>query len=1511
MRLARKLSQLLARTLSFRVFAVGLCLIYAGYAASLELVIKEGDAAPGTGGTFNLPFNVNGFQPVLLDNCGITYFFAASELAPAAPRNGIWASNGTTTVDLAINGQILPQFEPSFEDCVGAGPLCGEIFNTQALFHVTGLGNVLLRTTREDNIGSVAFFEGTSNADLSPILVSTDIPGFPFNAMAIETGSGNYLAGPYIGNAPFGAVVGGLSDFVTPMIGVQAPDIADPVTVTEVVDTSFSSNFGFNENADLLFVSRLSDSSEALYLDPFGEAAPILLARTGSAVTGIADSVHSGLIFNFSGEAELNNNGKGYYFSQWISAVLPPGNDNLPREGIWRFDSSGQSELVVARYRDPARDIAFSTSEFSSTVFSNIILGKIAPNGDVWFNATGRERDVNGIPDSSDERVGLWRSPVGGGQLELVLRVTTSDAPGSPFPDGPNVPGTLLPGGDNFEGLGYSFYGFDEHSHLVFTTFGGIYIDGANGMELIVGKGDAIEVGPSDTRIVDLFTFNNGSIPGDVAAAFRNDRLAFSVKFTDGSTAIFRTAEVNSCELPYRVNSTADGIDQIKGDGFCNTGNLIGGQAECTLRAAIEEANARVGKQIVNFDIPADQATAGIFEIQVSSSFPLIIDPIVIDATSQMGYQPGAPAVELNAIPMGMNPSWGFQIVSGNSEVRGFSLYKFSKNAIVLQSNGGNRVRSNIIGSNAQNDPAIGNGEDGILIFNSANNIIGGTTVAERNIISRNGQAGTGGYGVRIEGMGSTGNEVIGNYIGTNVEGSQSLGNGQGGVLITDAPENSIGTSEPDTGNLISGNTGHGIRIQNPQAQGNVISGNVIGLDLSTTQVLGNTRHGVLISNGAGSGNIIGGLTAVPGLDAGNMIAGNLMNGIRLRAMGQSVLGNTIGTNILDFPGLGNGENGVSIDADDNAVGNGNTNGINIISGNMQSGILVSGPGKNNYIDGNYIGTDATGLLGRANNIGITVRQSASNKLFRNIISANTSHGILVAGSDATANQIEANYIGTDVDGFNALGNGEDGILLRGALNTLIRYNVIADNGVGAVIGGGVSILGKDEGGVTDAKQANANNQVIANYIGTDVLGNPLGNAFDGVLVQNSSRNIIGPDNLIRDNGFVGVLIFKDSYGDGNLISANRIFDNGFIGIDLGFDGVTANDPLDIDGGANELQNFPVINTIIGNPINLVQGVISSKPNTAYTIEVFSNSVADASNHGEGELFEGAFPVVTNGSGDGAFLGGFGKSQAGDCISVTARENASNDTSEFSICETISDPVFDSLDYGDAPDADGLYPTLAINNGARHRIAGGVYLGSGVDADINGQPNIDATGDDNDGMDDEQGITFIEDININSPQPQVEVVASTAGKLDAWIDFNADGDWNDASDHIFSSVPLVAGLNSLGFVVPANTDPGLTFARFRFSSDGNLTPIGPALDGEVEDHQVEITPLPQQLNFFDEDLTGTRSYETCTTITLQLVVIKSGANITLIAPSVEFLNGFRVENGATLRVIIATPTQCV
>ncbi|MFA6373296.1 MAG: SdrD B-like domain-containing protein, partial [Methanothrix sp.] len=159
-------------------------------------------------------------------------------------------------------------------------------------------------------------------------------------------------------------------------------------------------------------------------------------------------------------------------------------------------------------------------------------------------------------------------------------------------------------------------------------------------------------------------------------------------------------------------------------------------------------------------------------------------------------------------------------------------------------------------------------------------------------------------------------------------------------------------------------------------------------------------------------------------------------------------------------------------------------------------------------------------------------------------------------------------------------------------------------------------------------------------------------------------------------------------------------------------------------------------------------------------------------------------------------------------------------------------PNMADVDYGDAPD---IFKTLRSSNGARHFVTG-PYLGSSVDSETDGQPSAGADGDGSD----EDGAVFSDRIIVGTSST-FTVTASAPGILQTWMDFNGDGDFEDAGEHIASDQSLSAGETKLDFSVPADAKTGDTYARLRFSSASGLACYGSASDGEVEDYLVKIT----------------------------------------------------------------------
>ncbi len=156
-------------------------------------------------------------------------------------------------------------------------------------------------------------------------------------------------------------------------------------------------------------------------------------------------------------------------------------------------------------------------------------------------------------------------------------------------------------------------------------------------------------------------------------------------------------------------------------------------------------------------------------------------------------------------------------------------------------------------------------------------------------------------------------------------------------------------------------------------------------------------------------------------------------------------------------------------------------------------------------------------------------------------------------------------------------------------------------------------------------------------------------------------------------------------------------------------------------------------------------------------------------------------------------------------------------------------------DFGDAPLP---YPTSKTLAGARHKIEVGFHLGSAVDSETDGQPDLQATGDDLQG-DDEDGVVFTSAFQPGATAA-LEVTASQPGNLQAWIDWNRDGDWADPDEHVLQDVALVGGVNQLTLAVPSSSASGMTMARFRFAHEKGLSWTGLAEAGEVEDYALLV-----------------------------------------------------------------------
>ncbi len=602
-----------------------------------------------------------------------------------------------------------------------------------------------------------------------------------------------------------------------------------------------------------------------------------------------------------------------------------------------------------------------------------------------------------------------------------------------------------------------------------------------------------------------------------------------------------------------------------------------------------------------------------------------------------------------------------------------------------------NLVQGNFVGTNAAGTGAVANGYSGIQIFNGAqSNTVGGTVAGARNVLSGNTN-----QGLAISGAGTSGNVVLGNYVGLNAAGTAAVPNIFAGVQIFGgAPNNTIGGTAVGAANVLSGNSAQGVAISDAGSTGNVVAGNFIGTNPAGTAALANAYSGVGIFNAA-TANTIGGTAS----GAGNLVSGNTSQGIYIGDAGTNanvVAGNLIGLNATGTAAVKNGFAGVEIGngAQNNIVGGTTAAARNVISGNQFQGVSLNTAGTTgNRISGNYIGTNPAGSAALANGSpGVQIFGSATANIIGgtapgagNVISGNTGGGVTISGSATATNVIAGNLIGLNAAALTALANTGDGIAIYGSAH---------DNTIGASSGGrnfiaGNSGAGNSGAGVSIGGLGTNTNLVVGNNIGITPTGTTVANTREGVTLYADGSggavgNIIGGStpgaaNLISGNGSAGTYAGVGIYNTGtinNRVSGNSIFGNTGLGIDIFGNGATANDANDADAGPNNVQNFPVLNAAVLGTATTFNGSLNST-NATFRIEFFEGATAATA----GQNFIGTISVTTvansatfNGTTLPAIV------PAGHFITATATDPGGN-TSEFAtaIAVTTTDADGDGL----------------------------------------------------------------------------------------------------------------------------------------------------------------------------------------------------------------------------------------
>ena len=455
-----------------------------------------------------------------------------------------------------------------------------------------------------------------------------------------------------------------------------------------------------------------------------------------------------------------------------------------------------------------------------------------------------------------------------------------------------------------------------------------------------------------------------------------------------------------------------------------------------SLRAAIYYATDHPGTT-VKFNMPTSDAgySNGVFYIHLTGHLPpLVANGIVIDGSTQPGFA-NKPLIVVDGsqiIPETFTSDTVLIYSSGN-QLKNISFTGFDWNGVTLiyADATNNTIAGCWFGLDSTGTNAAPNAFQGIFIAAGASgNNIGGTNALEQNVISGNSQ-----YGVFITDSNTTGNIVLGNYIGTDANGSNAVPNGLSGVFLGGgASGNIVGGANAGARNILSGNSQYGVIITTNTAA-NVVLGNYIGTDTSGSYSLANTIGGVFLAAGA-TGNLIGGATA----GARNVISGNT-NG-PYYAYGVLAAGFGTSGNVIEGNYIGLGADGLTPvpnfygvyfygGATNNTLGGTAVGAGNYVSDNISYDVLISDPGTSgNFVEGNFIGTDSTGTNGIAGFINVELQNGATGNFIGgvspgagNVIAFAGFIGVALYDADTTNNSIRGNSIFNNYMGIHLVGN--------------------------------------------------------------------------------------------------------------------------------------------------------------------------------------------------------------------------------------------------------------------------------------------------------------------------------------------------------------------------------------------------------------------------------------------------------------------------------------------------------
>jgi titin len=604
---------------------------------------------------------------------------------------------------------------------------------------------------------------------------------------------------------------------------------------------------------------------------------------------------------------------------------------------------------------------------------------------------------------------------------------------------------------------------------------------------------------------------------------------------------VFRHVSEVKAATTITVNSTAD---TQANDGVC------------TLREAITAANTDTASGVAVGECAAGSGAGDTIEFSIAGAGPHNITPasalpVITTEMTINGYSEPDATANTNVAPAALNGTLAIVIdgtgagavtglnVQATSTIRGLVIRNFGTHGITLGASN-STIAGNYIGTDVAGTGDQGNAEHGILILASASNTIGGTAAADRNLISGNNN-----NGIRMTLDSSDNNTITGNIIGLNATGAAALANTGAGIsVLAGVDSTTIGGSVSGSTNVISGNGSDGIFVTDSTANSTQIMGNYIGTDVTGELDLGNVANGVRLDSSTSS-NVVGGDT----IGERNIISGNNINGVTINASstGNTVSGNYIGTDDDGLQAIPNTSFGVYVeDSPSNTIGGSTAGTGNVISGNTSSGVVVDNETSDgNTLAGNYVGLTGPGTAALANGSnGIQIQDGADNTVIggstaetRNVISGNAAQGVQVLGAATTGTSITGNYIGTNAAGTAAVGNGDDGIATTSSAPAITVG--------GTTSGAGNVISGNTDDGVFISTTATSS-VFLGNYVGTNAAGTAaVANGGDGIHAQAQvtvGGTASGSRNIISGNTANG--LYLDSTADSSVVQGNYVGTN-------------------------------------------------------------------------------------------------------------------------------------------------------------------------------------------------------------------------------------------------------------------------------------------------------------------------------------------------------------------------------